>query len=107
MTRKATAAHLGANPATPYVDDGLRLTRSVLKAPAVRYGNHPTEKPLTILDPLIRYSTPPGGLILDPFAGSGATLDAAVQAGRRAIGIEAGESYCEGIANRLTRLDVG
>jgi site-specific DNA-methyltransferase (adenine-specific) len=53
------------------------------------------------LDPLIRYACPPSGLVLDPFAGSGSTLDAARQAGRRAIGIEAHEPYAEAAARRL------
>ncbi|MGW2223882.1 DNA methyltransferase [Streptomyces formicae] len=42
------------------------------------------------------------GLVVDPFAGSGSTLDAARQAGRRVIGIEAHEPYAEAAARRLT-----
>ena len=49
---------------------------------------HPTQKPLEILAPLIRTYCPPGGLVLDPFAGSGSTLVAARDAGRRYLGIE-------------------
>jgi site-specific DNA-methyltransferase (adenine-specific) len=64
---------------------------------------HPTEKPIGILDPLIRYACPTGGLVLDPFAGSGSTLDAARQAGRRAIGIEGDEKYAEAAAKRLSQ----
>jgi site-specific DNA-methyltransferase (adenine-specific) len=71
------------------------------------HGDHSTrarEKPLGILDPLIRYACPPGGLVLDPFAGSGSTLDAARQCGRRAIGVEANERYAEAAARRLSNL---
>ena len=99
------AAHTGAIGASSYTDDGTRLARSVIEAAAVRYQRrHPTEKPLEILDPLIRYACPPGGLVLDPFAGSCSTLDAARQSGRRAIGIEADEKYCEAAARRLSAL---
>jgi site-specific DNA-methyltransferase (adenine-specific) len=85
--------------------DGIRLLRSVLKVHNL-HGRaiHPTEKPIGILDPLIRYACPPGGLVVDPFAGSGSTLDAARQAGRRAIGIEAHEPYAEAAARRLDAL---
>ncbi|MFF2405746.1 DNA-methyltransferase [Streptomyces sp. NPDC058092] len=85
--------------------DGVRLLRSVLKVRSM-HGRalHPTEKPLGILTPLLTYACPPGGLVVDPFAGSGSTLDAARQSGRRAIGIEADERYCEDAARRLSAL---
>ncbi|GAA0637520.1 hypothetical protein GCM10009535_12400 [Streptomyces thermocarboxydovorans] len=85
--------------------DGIRLLRSVVKVRSM-HGRalHPTEKPLGVLDPLIRYACPPGGLVVDPFAGSGSTLDAARQTGRRAIGIEANEKYAEAAARRLSAL---
>lgn len=63
-----------------------------------RYG-HPSEKPLPLfLWCLMQFA---GDLILDPFVGSGTTLEAAKLSGRRAIGIEINESYCETAANRL------
>jgi site-specific DNA-methyltransferase (adenine-specific) len=98
------AAHAGSIKAVTYVDDGTRLARSVQKFPSVRGGLHPTEKPVALLDMIIRYACPPGGLILDPFAGSGSTLDVARQTGRRAIGIEAHEPYAEAAARRLDSL---
>jgi site-specific DNA-methyltransferase (adenine-specific) len=100
----ARVPHTGAIGAHRYEDDGLRLARSVQRVPSVRGGLHPTEKPLSLLERMIRYACPEGGLVVDPFAGSGSTLDAARQAGRRAIGIEAREDYCEAIIRRLSAL---
>lgn len=104
--RESRTSHTGAIGAHTYIDDGTRLMRSVLYAPAPRKkGGHPTEKPIGgLLDPLVKYGCPGGGLVLDPFAGSGSTLDAARLAGRRAIGIEGREDYCEMAASRLANL---
>lgn len=98
------AAHTGSVKAVTYTDDGTRLMRSVIKAKSVRGGINKTEKPLGILDPLIRYGCPPGGLILDPMAGSCAVLEAARLSGRRAVGIELREDQCEAAALRLSAL---
>lgn len=96
------AAHTGTVGAHAYVDNGTRLARSVIRTGAVRYQRrHPTEKPVELLDLLVRYGCPEGGLVLDPFAGSGSTLDAARRTGRRAIGIEGYEPYAEAAARRL------
>ena len=64
---------------------------------------HPTAKPLPMISSWVRNFTNPGDVILDPFAGSGTTLRAAVNEGRRAIGIELDEHYCELIALRLAQ----
>jgi site-specific DNA-methyltransferase (adenine-specific) len=102
--RASRTPHTGTIGAHMYADDGTRLIRSVLDAPSVRGGCHPTEKPLGILDPLIRYACPEGGLVVDLFTGSGSTLDAARLSGRRAIGIEAHEPYAEAAMRRLSAL---
>ena len=58
-------------------------------------GKHPTQKPLVLLDRIIRASTDEGATILDPFLGSGTTSVAAVLTGRNSVGIEQDEEYCE------------
>jgi DNA modification methylase len=68
---------------------------------------HPTEKPVYVLRQLIESSSVMGELVLDPFAGSGSTLEAAYLEGRAAIGIEIEERYCETAAERLSKLMAG
>jgi hypothetical protein len=62
---------------------------------------HPSTKPDGLMLELMADFTDPGDLVLDPFMGSGTTLAAAKRLGRRAIGIELDEKYCEVAANRL------
>ena len=69
--------------------------------PVVQNVGHPTVKPLPMVSDWVRLFTEPGDTILDPFAGSGTTLRAASDNGRRAIGIEREERYCEVAAKRL------
>ncbi|WP_163554217.1 DNA-methyltransferase [Candidatus Frankia alpina] len=104
--RSGTAPHLGGLGPSTYLYDGTRLVHSVIPARSMRgRALHPTEKPPQILAPLIRYSCPPGRVILDPFPGSGSTLAVARSLGRRAIGIERDERYAEIAARRLSKHD--
>lgn len=64
---------------------------------------HPTVKPLDLMRYLVRLVTPPDGTVLDPFAGSGATLEAAIIEGRNSIGIELTDDYLPLIWQRLNR----
>jgi DNA modification methylase len=64
-------------------------------------GRHPNEKPVVLLRQLIESSSVWGETVLDPFMGIGSTLVAAALEGRKAIGVEITESYCEIAAQRL------
>jgi site-specific DNA-methyltransferase (adenine-specific) len=81
---------------------------NVISADSYRHGqpgkvDHPTQKPVTTASIPIEFSTEPGDVVFDIFAGSGTTLRAAKDMGRKAIGIEIEERYCETIARRLSQ----
>ena len=80
--------------------------RSILRFSNFRHGKslHPTQKPLDLILWLVRTYSNRRHLVLDPFVGSGTTLVAAKQTGRRAIGVEREERFCEIAANRLREL---
>lgn len=64
---------------------------------------HPTQKPEELMRRLVRFFSVPGDTIIDPFAGSGTTLRAAKDLGRKAIGVELNEEFCEMAVQRLTQ----
>jgi len=68
--------------------------------PSGKRPNHPTPKPVGLMESLMEHIEP-AKTIADPFAGSGATLIAARNLGRKVIGVEMEEKYCEMISNRL------
>ena len=74
-----------------------------LRPNAARVNRHPTEKPVDILRQMIESSSLFGNTALDPFMGSGSTLEAAKLEGRKAIGIEIEEKYCEIAAQRMAQ----
>lgn len=69
--------------------------------PVAQNHGHPTSKPIEMLEDMVLKFTKSGDTILDPFAGSGTTLRAAKSLGRKAVGVEIDERYCEVIAKRL------
>lgn len=77
------------------VRDGTTFVRSVIYASSMHgKGVNETEKPEGVVTPLLTYGCPPGGLVLDVFAGGCSTLVAARNSGRRAVGIELREEQC-------------
>lgn len=65
---------------------------------------HPTVKPVSLVAHIIRMVTPPGGVVLDLFCGSGTTIQAALQNGFKAIGVEKESQYCADVARRIELL---
>ncbi|SDC13901.1 site-specific DNA-methyltransferase (adenine-specific) [Cupriavidus sp. YR651] len=64
--------------------------------------DHPTQKPLEIVERMVLSSCPPGGLVLDPFTGSGTTAVACVRHGRRFVGFEMNPEYAELVRQRVS-----
>lgn len=83
-------------------DGGPRIMRSVIYARS-QHGHaiHPTQKPEAIIEPLILNACPPGGVVLDPFAGSGTTGIVADRLGRSAILIEVDPGYFRAMQARF------
>lgn len=114
LRKKAKPAQwMGATGPRVYAseDGGPRLMRSVIFARSL-HGQKPineTQKPTGFLEHLISYGCPPGGLVLDLFAGSCSTAVAAKATGRRCISFEVREDQCRQAARRLAQdvLDLG
>lgn len=111
VRRDAEAIYLGGKLSTGLGGRSsiFRSSRPLVGSPhgiVATSGGHPHAKPLDLLTDLISLTT---GVIADPFAGSGSTLVAAKALGRRAIGVELEERYCEMAARRLSQgvLDFG
>lgn len=100
-----------ANREKGYGNLSARLRKgSVLRSLRAHSGavkHHPTEKPVDILRQMIESSSVMGETVYDPFAGSGSTLIAAALEGRRAVGCEIDERYCEIAAKRLRAISEG
>lgn len=93
-------------PAYHFAIDGRKRRSEVWRHPAIfkgagpgcaEYLGHPTQKPLALMRQILQGTI---GTVLDPFMGSGTTLRAAKDLGRKAIGIEIEERYCEIAAKR-------
>lgn len=82
-------------------DSGRGFSESDPHKVILNQNHHPTVKPIKLMEYLIKLVTPPGGVVLDPFAGSGSTLVAAQNLGFSSIGIEMDEAYVEIARKRL------
>jgi DNA modification methylase len=80
----------------------VQLYTGARRPPRIVRNGHPTVKPIALMAWLVRLVTPPNGLVLDPFAGSGTTGIAAMLEGRRFVGIEREPAYIDIACARLT-----
>lgn len=102
--KRGGPAHMGNIEAGSYTseDGGPRLMRSVIYAHSEHgRAEHPTQKPVAMVEPLLLYACPPGGAVLDCFAGSGTTGVVAARHGIDAVLVEANPSYAAVIRRRL------
>lgn len=95
---------------TPTVYNSQKVPGNVWEIPRVRYRmdeyeNHPTQKPMVLLERIILASSHPGDLILDPFSGTFTTSFVAKKLNRRSIGIEINEEYVKIGLRRLEILE--
>ncbi|WP_230844444.1 DNA-methyltransferase [Gloeobacter morelensis] len=97
------AGHYGRYRTVGRSDDGMRHPRSVLHFPSVGPDLvvHPCQKPLALLEWLVRTYSEPGGLVVDPFAGSGTTALACQNTGRGCVAIEKTREFIEVARRRL------
>jgi site-specific DNA-methyltransferase (adenine-specific) len=88
-----------------WYDETNRIENIIRHIPKIipAASDHPTPKPPNLAGHFIQLHSQPGDIVLDPFMGSGTTLVAAKNLGRRAIGIEIEERYCEIAVRRLAQ----
>jgi DNA modification methylase len=82
-------------------DDGVGGDNPRNRSNTAKVNHHPTVKPIALMRWLVKLVTPPGGKVLDPFAGSGTTLVAATLEGFDAVGVEFTEEYVPIIEGRV------
>jgi len=92
----------GVEPTT--VDDGRNkpIDNPFLRGKTLRQNTHPTVKPVKLMEYLITLVTPPNGIVLDPFMGSGTTAVACIKTNRKYIGFEISEEYCKIAEKRIS-----
>ena len=85
----------------PRIYDGCRYPKSVLQFPYDKEKLHPTQKPVALIEYLIKTYTNPGELVLDCFLGCGTTAVAAINTGRKYIGFELDDGYYKMAQERI------
>lgn len=109
VVRKKKTDSLSGLPSRPSHDDHIVTTEnyphSILNFDSSKKTDHPTEKPVELMEYLIRTYTQEGETVLDMTCGSGTTLVAALQSKRRCIGIELDKEYCEVTRRRILRFE--
>jgi DNA modification methylase len=83
------------------------ISKNMERFASIMKNNHPTVKPIKLMQYLIKLVTPPGGIVLDPFAGSGSTLIAAKLLGFKYVGIEMDKEYIKIAEARLKAYEGG
>jgi site-specific DNA-methyltransferase (adenine-specific) len=102
------APHRTLNTVAPSSGSAARFFYTAKATRAERQGvTHPTVKPLDLMAYLCRLVTPPGGIVLDPFMGSGTTIKAAIGEGFHAIGIERDPAYFAMAEHRMNGAQLG
>lgn len=91
--------------ACKWYDETNRVENIIRHIPKIipQTHDHPTPKPVELVEWFIRLHTMPGDTIIDPFCGAGSSLRAAKDLGRKAIGIEIEEKYCHIAAERMNQ----
>lgn len=103
--RKAQPHHTGKVSPGYYEteDGGPRMMRSVIRARSCHgHAEHPTQKPIAIIDPVLRFSTNAGSVVFDPFMGSGSVGVSAIQSGRKFVGVEINPKYFDIAVRRIS-----
>ena len=106
--------HVGGKTYRYYADQGRALGSVWSDCPAMvantplrrETTGYPTQKPLKLLDRIVRAASAEGDLVVDPFCGSGTTLEAAARAGRRFFGSDVGDLAISTTTARLTRAEI-
>ena len=97
----STSTHGNGNGKTRMANQNERANGITSVEMKNTYNNHPTVKPLSLMSYLVRMITPPDGIVLDPFAGSGTTGVACIQENKRFILIEREQEYIDIIRARI------
>jgi site-specific DNA-methyltransferase (adenine-specific) len=107
--RNQRSKHYFDYPAMKAANDGKQMQSlwSIIppRKAEKRFGKHPTQKPLALLERIVKAACPEDGQVLDPFSGSGTTGIAAARLGRRYLGIELEEEYLELAQKRFGDLE--